>query len=161
MKKYILGAVLSFGILVSPVFAPQVAAAGLTSTQVQAILSLLSSFGADQSVINSVQTSLAGGPPATGGGSTFCHDFYNNLTIGSTDKGSGDVSALNRALVLSGIEQPINYTFDEGNAGAVVLFQAKYGIRQTGYVGSLTRAKLNALYGCRDDQQSTQTTAPA
>lgn len=33
--------------------------------------------------------------------------------------------------------------------GAVKRFQSKYGIRQTGYVGPLTRAKLNSLYGYR------------
>lgn len=31
----------------------------------------------------------------------------------------------------------------------VFQFQAKYGIKQTGYVGPLTRAKLNSLYGCK------------
>lgn len=31
---------------------------------------------------------------------------------------------------------------------AVKQFQAKYGVSQTGYVGPLTRVKLNQLYGC-------------
>ena len=39
-------------------------------------------------------------------------------------------------------------TFGDNTASAVVQFQGKYNIRQTGTVGPLTRAKLNSLYGC-------------
>lgn len=142
MKKYIFGAVLSIGLLVSPAFTQ---AAGLTSSQIQAILSLLSSFGAEQSIINNVQASLTGGTP-TAGGQSFCHNFNSDLTGGSN---GDDVVALNQALSSSGINTTGNSSsFSENNAGDVVSFQAKYGIRQTGYVGPLTRAKLNALYGC-------------
>ncbi len=142
MKKYLVGVVLSIGILVSPAFTQ---AAVLTDSQVQAILSLLSSFGADQSVINNVQASLTGGTPTTTR-QAFCHNFNRDLTVGSS---GDDVSALNQALSSSGIDTTGNNSdFDEDNAGDVVRFQAKYGIRQTGYVGPLTRAKLNALYRC-------------
>lgn len=142
MKKYIFGVVLSLGILISPAFTH---AAGLTDAQVQSILSLLSSFGADSATITNVQSALTSGAP-TPGGTAFCHDFHNNLTIGTTDKGAGDVSALNQALALSGINTSSDgNVFDENTAADVVTFQAKYGIRQTGYVGPMTRAKLNAL----------------
>lgn len=63
MKKYILGTVLSLGILISPAVVSHAEAAGLTSSQVSAIVSLLQSFGADQSVISNVQTTLSGGTP--------------------------------------------------------------------------------------------------
>lgn len=58
MKKYILGAILSLGLLVSPIFVSPVQAAGLTSQQINSILTLLQSFGADQSVINRVSITL-------------------------------------------------------------------------------------------------------
>lgn len=155
MKKYIFGAVLSIGLLMSPAFSQ---AAGLTTAQINAIISILRSFNADQSVIDNVQISLTGGVPATGSQS-FCHNFNSDLTGGNSGE---DVTALNHALSSSGIDTTSNSSkFDENNAGDVVLFQAKYGIRQTGYVGPLTRAKLNALYGCRTGQQSTVSTTQA
>lgn len=141
MKKFIFGAVLSLGLLVSPALTQ---ASGLTSTQVQAILSLLQSFGADSSTIANVNSALGG--TSTGDGQKWCHTFSNDLTVGNS---GDDVSALNQALASSGVDTTSNTSnFTENNAGDVVSFQARYGIRQTGYVGPLTRAKLNALYGC-------------
>ena len=39
-------------------------------------------------------------------------------------------------------------SFGENTAAAVVQFQTKYGIRASGWVGPVTRQKLNSLYGC-------------
>jgi len=155
MKKYILGAVLSLGLLVSPAFTQ---AAGLTTAQVNSIISMLQSLGIDQSVISNVQAALTGGTPVNGG-QPLCHDFNNDMTIGSSDNLAGDVSALHRVLyalgdVTSGRQMVAGSSFNEDDAADVVHFQRKYGIRQTGYVGSLTRAKLNSLYGCSNNQQS-------
>lgn len=61
MKKYIFASILSLGILVSPVFSQ---AAALTDAQVQSILSLLSSFGAESTTIANVKVSLMGGTPS-------------------------------------------------------------------------------------------------
>lgn len=133
---------------------PQVAqAASLTSAQINAIIGLLQSFGADQSTINNVQAALGG---TTGGGTqAWCHTFNTNLKIGDFDKYDiGDVYALHQALINEGFNFPGKPTlggqrsYDEETASVVVQFQAKYGIRQTGYVGPITRAKLNSLYGC-------------
>lgn len=151
MKKYIFGAILSLGILVSPAFTQ---AATLTDAQIQSILSLLSVFGADSATIANVNSALTGGTP-TSSAQSFCYTFNNDLTGGSSGT---DVSALNQALRLSGIETSSNTSvFDENTAGDVVSFQVKYGIRQTGYVGPLTRAQLNKLYGCHNSQQPTET----
>lgn len=154
MKKYIVLAVFTIGILVSPAFTQ---AAGLSTAQIQAILSLLSSFGVDSATIANVQTALSGGTPSTGGQS-FCHNFDTDLTIGD----AGDsVNALQVAL--SREDSSFDFgkdVFTEDTAAEVVKFQAKYGIRQTGYVGPLTRAKLNALYRCRTDESSPQPTKP-
>src|SRR3989338_11332112 len=61
MNKYLLtGAGILFGLsLTFSVVAPAQAAA-LTSAQIQAIVGLLQSFGADQSVINNVSVALGG-----------------------------------------------------------------------------------------------------
>ena len=142
MKKFLLGAILFLGILVSPALTN---AASLSNAQVQAILSLLSVFGADSATIANVQSALTGGTPTTES-SAFCHNFNSDLTVGNS---GNDVFALNQALALSGIDTANNTSqFSENNAGDVVSFQAKYGIRQTGYVGPMTRAKLNEMYRC-------------
>ncbi|MSU74725.1 hypothetical protein EXS57_03020, partial [Candidatus Kaiserbacteria bacterium] len=143
MKKYILGVVLSLGILASPTFTQ---AASLTDAQIQSILSLLSVFGADSATVASVNSALTGTTPTTETTPAFCFKTTSDLTVGST--GSG-VSELNQALTLSGVNTNGNTSvFDENVAADVVSFQAKYGIRQTGYVGPMTRGKLKALYGC-------------
>jgi peptidoglycan hydrolase-like protein with peptidoglycan-binding domain len=142
MKKYILGAVLSLGILITPAASY---AAGLTSVQISSILSLLSAFGADNATIANVTTALNGGTPSSTTHS-FCHTWNTDLTVGSTGE---DVLALNQALAASGIDTAGNTSvFNENTAGDVVSFQSHYGIRQTGYVGPMTRTKLNALYAC-------------
>lgn len=67
MHKYIFGAVFSLVFLISPalVQATSIPAqpVGLSSAQIQAILSLLHSFGASDFVISNVRVSLTGGTP--------------------------------------------------------------------------------------------------
>jgi hypothetical protein len=76
-------------------------ASSLTSTQVSAILSLLQSFGASQSVINNVAASLGGQPVASTNLSPSCNQFAN-LTRGETDSMTGGmVSQLQRFLGIS------------------------------------------------------------
>ena len=126
-------------------------AASLTSSQIQSILSLLQSFGADQSTVNNVEVALNGGTPAPG---QFCYNFSNNMSIGTN--GSG-VTALQTALQNDGESVTVNGTFDDQTASAVTGFQEKYasailtpnGLQYgTGYAGPSTRAKLNTLFGC-------------
>lgn len=69
--------------LVFSIAAPAQAAA-LTSAQVQAIIGLLQSFGADQSVINNVSVVLGG----TSSGSQTCSTFAD-LAYGNFDTGPG------------------------------------------------------------------------
>lgn len=79
---------------------------------------------------------------------SWCYTFNSNL--GFPNSGTPDVGNLHIALQREGI----TYVPDEINqystptALAIKQFQAKYGILQTGYVGNLTRAQLNQLYGC-------------
>src|ERR1035437_3387774 len=59
MKKYILSVAFLFAVLITPM--AQVQAADLTPAQKSAIIGLLQAYGVDQSVINTVQTTLDGG----------------------------------------------------------------------------------------------------
>ncbi len=153
-----LGLVLTFALAVTAGL-PSVSHAGaLTSDQVQAIMSLLQSFGADQSVVNNVQTALTGGQSSGQSiSASWCHTFNTNLRIGS----SGDeVSFLQTVLQKEGLLGTTGNdkgSYDETTAAAVTGFQEKYrsdilapaGLQfGTGFVGVATRAKLNALYGC-------------
>lgn len=87
-----------------------------------------------------------------------CYTFSYNMGVGSSR--SEDVTRLSAALNTEGLMTGKTDMFDEEIAAAVVKFQAKYGIPTTGYVGPLTRAKLNSLYGC-GSQGSTSSVAAA
>ena len=85
------------------------------------------------------------------GGQSWCHTFNNYSVAGST---SGDVTYLQTALTKQGfdVSGDTQGIFSDDTAAAVVQFQSKYGIKQTGTVGPLTRAKLNSFYGCTTSQ---------
>jgi hypothetical protein len=132
-------------------------AAALTQTQVNAIVSLLQSFGASADVIANVQASLTGGTPTSGGGSTggtgaACYAWTRALTVGSN---GADVMALQQFLnsdastmvAASGAGSPGNETMTFGPAtkAAVIKFQVKNGITPAaGYFGPISRAAVAA-----------------
>ncbi len=90
-----------------------------------------------------------------GGTTAWCHTFNTNLGVGSTGQEINDLwTALGKdnLNVTAGVGQPLE--FSEGEAAAVFQFQQKYGIRTSGWVGPVTRAKLNNLYGCGTITQS-------
>ena len=155
MKKTLAGL-----LLVSSIFivAPVAYGAGLTQAQIDSILSILRSFGAEESIVANVRTAL------TGGGSTtppteWCHTFNKNLRVGDR---SDEVRELEIALDKEGFavvlsDKARDPLFNESFASAVTGFQEKYrdeiltplGLKYgTGFVGNATRKKLNALYGC-------------
>jgi peptidoglycan hydrolase-like protein with peptidoglycan-binding domain len=153
IRSLLLTAVLATAVLCSPV---AVSAASLTSAQISAIIQLLQVFGADSATIANVQTSLNGGTPSINASPVaWCHTFNNNLGVGSL---GNEVAALHGALNKEGFDSTSwrADNFTEITGSAVVKFQKKYGIPQTGFVGPLTRAKLNALYKCGTTQNSTQ-----
>jgi len=129
-------------------------AASLTASQIDAIIGLLQSFGADSTMVANVRSVLSGGGVTT---QPWCHTFNTNMGVGAT---GAEVQALETALMREGYQPPqttgiapiYNSVYNEAIASAVVKFQAKYGILQTGYVGPLTRAQLNKLYGCGDNK---------
>ncbi len=83
----------------------------------------------------------------TSGGSSS-HTFNVDLTVGST---GADVTALQQILVSKGfLTMPAGVamgTFGPLTKSAVSAWQASVGLPATGYVGPLSRAKLNASAG--------------
>lgn len=125
---------------------------GLASVQIDAIISLLQSFGADQSVIDNVRVSLTGSATASVG-----YTFARTLKVGSS---GADVKELQKFLnrsadtqvSVSGTGSPGNETTLLGNATskAIGKFQLKYGIAKKGdsgfgLFGPKTKAKVNEL----------------
>lgn len=145
--------------------ASAVSAAGLTSSQVDAIVALLESFGADSATINNVQVALTGeGTAVPTPGTCTAYTFSSSLAIGDT---GADVKAL-QVLLNTDVATQVAAT-GVGSAGeeseyfgsltkaAVIKFQNIYAADVltpinltvgTGYVGSMTLAKLNELSTC-------------
>ncbi len=139
---------------------PSSASAALTDAQIQAIVGLLTSFGADASVISNVSASLKGQPVVVSTTTppttiptvtpTTNVTFTRDLQLGMTGE---DVRALQKILNKSGDTQVAltgtgsrGYESDYFGARtqlAVIAFQKKYTIAPAaGYVGKITRAKL-------------------
>ena len=144
-----------------------VKALALTEAQIQSILSLLSSFGAEQAVIDNVNSSLRG--QATSGtgstGSTAC-SFSTSLTLESQ---GADVTCLQDYLTGTG-----HFTFSGGSTGyfgpvtqtAVAAWQAANGVAPAvGYFGPISMAKYTAIAGTTSGGDTsdggTTTTPPA
>ncbi|VAW32538.1 hypothetical protein MNBD_CPR01-219, partial [hydrothermal vent metagenome] len=123
-------------------------AASLTSAQVQSILSLLSSFGADSATISNVQSALTGTSVNTGstGGTTTTTsscNFTASLTIGA--KGA-DVTCLQNALIAAGYTIPAGATgyFGSQTQSAVAAWQSANSVSPAvGYFGPISRAHWN------------------
>jgi hypothetical protein len=97
IKKYIGTGFVALGLLFSVGFAAPAQASSLTSAQVSAIIGLLQSFGADQSVINSVQIALGGSSSSALSCSSFADLSYGNFD----NNPGGRVSQLQTFLGIS------------------------------------------------------------
>ncbi|MES2007142.1 MAG: HYR domain-containing protein [Patescibacteria group bacterium] len=109
---------------------------GLTEEQIQAILSLLRSFNADESVIHSVDAALRGS--GTVGGGTFTKTLMQG-SVGT------EVTMLQKVLADFGflkISTPTGF-FGTLTKVAVMGYQTSRGIEAVGIVGPKTRAALN------------------
>jgi hypothetical protein len=132
MKKYIFVSLLLALILVTPVLAE-------TSTA-----DLIAQLRAQIATLTAQLNQLLAERNQNG----FCYDFGRNLKLGDKDETEGDIAILGRVLNLD--DDAVYLGFDKVMFETVKKFQAKYGIPSTGYVGPLTRAKLNSLYGCKN-----------
>lgn len=84
--------------------------------------------------------------PTPSSPAAFSHSWHSALFFGSRNR--ADIYALQTALTLDGVYSgEITGGFYAQTRAAVKRFQAKHGIEATGFVGPLTRAKLNELYG--------------
>lgn len=158
--------------------APTSAHAALTEAQIQSILSLLQSFGADASVIANVNASLRGTTPspspAPGGSSACPYTWTRNLQQGAS---GDDVKKLQQFLnsssdttvAASGAGSVGNEStfFGPATRAAVIKFQNKYAAEVlapvglsagTGYFGASSRAKANSL--CSSAPTPTPTPTP-
>jgi hypothetical protein len=133
---------------------------GLTTTQIQSIISLLQSFGADSVTIANVQASLNGGTPTlTNNTNNTNNTFTKDLKLGTVDN---EVKLLQQYLNTHGftitttgpgsLNNETN-VFGSLTKQAVIKFQEKYAseiltptglTKGTGMVGVRTRVKLNA-----------------
>lgn len=138
--------VVGFAMAVSA-FVPVMASADTASDLQAQINSLLATISSLQSQLSAT----TGGSSSMGTG----HQFNVNLTVGST---GSDVMFLQKTLNMSsdtrvsasgaGSPGSETSTFGPATRAAVVKFQLKYGISPAaGYVGAITRAKLNSLGG--------------
>jgi hypothetical protein len=140
--------VVGFAMAVSA-FVPAMASADTASDLQAQINSLLATI---QSLQSQLAATTGGSSSSMGGG----YQFNTNLTVGST---GADVMHLQQVLngsadtqVASGVSAgaPGHETsaFGPATRAAVVKFQLKYGISPAaGYVGAITRAKLNSMGG--------------
>lgn len=141
-RYFFLTAVLATAILCS---------AGFVSAQATDNSALIAQLQAQiQSLMQQIQQLIA----QQGGGQSWCHTFNTNMGYGAAgDDFSALLTILDKESILdNSVPKP---QYDEIVGGAVVKLQAKYGILQTGYVGPLTRAKINSLYKCGITQSPT------
>jgi len=131
--------------------APMAHAASLTDAQVQSILSLLSSFGADSATIANVQAALTGAPATggtTGGTTASSCTFTRDLTTGVT---GDDVTCLQKALLAAGYSIPALSSgaasygyFGSQTVAAVAAWQKAVSVSPAvGYFGAISRAHWN------------------
>ena len=126
----------------------QTPASSLSNSQVQSIIGLLQSFGADEATIANVQTSLSGGTPniaqkaASGIPAGFA--FTRGLGLGSVGL---DVTYLKIILAQQGCftASTSNTAVGPLTQAGIKCLQAKFGISQAGVIGPITMAKLNVL----------------
>jgi peptidoglycan hydrolase-like protein with peptidoglycan-binding domain len=142
MKKIATSLAIVFFIMPSISFA-----ATLTSGQIQSILSLLSSFGADSATIANVQAALTGIPSTnissnTGSATSSC-TFTKDLTLKSS---GSDVTCLQQALITNGYSIPAGATgyFGAQTQAAVMAWQKANSISSSsGVLDSTSRARWN------------------
>ncbi len=154
MQKY---TKIVFWLLLASAFLPAVAlASGLSSAQIQSIINLLQSFGADSATVSNVQISLNGGTPTPSQSGSMPvqsgiypgipagFSFSRNLSIGSA---GWDVSYLKIILASENCfsVSTSNTGFGPLTQAGVMCLQNKYGISPTGVLDSATIAKLNSL----------------
>jgi peptidoglycan hydrolase-like protein with peptidoglycan-binding domain len=155
MNKYVTTGVVALGLFFSISLATPVQAAGLTETQITAVVNLVASFGADAATVKNVEASLRGQSTAAtdstlnpGHEGTNCVTLTHTLSLGSTDAATnGEVSKLQHLLRTAGVlSAQVNGYFGPATSGAVQTWQIAHDIsittRGVAVVGPKTRAAM-------------------
>ncbi|MDP3882551.1 MAG: IPT/TIG domain-containing protein [Candidatus Staskawiczbacteria bacterium] len=160
IKYLLLTAVLATAIFASG--SPANAQTSDIQAQIQALLQQIAQL---QAQLTQLQAQQGGGVSTTDTDtdteSAWCHTF--NQKLGYANSSSTEVGYLHTALDKEGISYApdTSNTYGRGTAAAIAKFQEKYAseilapyglTKGTGYFGNSTRAKLNELYGCQQDQ---------
>ncbi len=116
----------------------------LSAGQIQSIISLLQSYGADAATLARVSAALNGqvvtpAPSPVPSPSRYVFTLF--LSVGS--KGTEVLRLQERLAQLGLYTGPITGTYGPLTGAAVARFQAQHGITQAGYVGPSTRTALN------------------
>jgi hypothetical protein len=127
--------------------------AGLTEAQIQAVINLVGSFGADAAIVKNVEVSLRGQAASSVDTAiaTTTDDSKNRLKLEARlERGSNgeEVRLLQKILASDPALYPeglITGFFGSLTESAVKRFQAKLKIDQVGTVGPETLAKINEL----------------
>lgn len=132
--------------LVAATLTPFISYAALTDAQMQSVLSLLSSFGVEQSTMQDVQYSLSG---TVLGARVACPALSTSLQRGMSDATTGgQVTELQKFLAAYyGLNEQdvVSGYFGVVTQRAVVRFQTEQGISPIGIVGAQTRAKIASV----------------
>ena len=134
-------------------FADNSALIAQLQAEIQSLMQQITVLQAQQGKTNSSSSSSS---------SSSCQNLTAYMLVGSTDATtSGQVSLLQTDLTKEGFDVTADTagTFGPATKLAVISFQSKYNIKQTGTVGPLTRSKLNSLYGCPTAQTQSSSSA--
>jgi hypothetical protein len=122
---------------------------GLTQAQIEAIIGLLTSFGADQPVIDNVRANLMGGTTSSNPTQSTTYSFTRDLELGKT---GDDVKALQQFLNIHGYVITASGPGSSGQEttrfgaltkAALIKFQlANHITPAVGYFGPKTRQKI-------------------
>lgn len=143
MKKALISLAAGLALLAST--ALPASAATLTTSQVQAVISLLQAFGVASSTITSVQQTLTGAQTDTATASTvaFRSNMIGFLRLGDT---GDDVRILQITLAADPSIYPeglISGIFGPLTQKALKLYQKKHRLEQVGFIGPKTLRKLD------------------
>lgn len=143
MKKILISLSVGLALLASTVL--PASAATLTTSQVQAVISLLQAFGVASSTITSVEQTLTGAQTntATASTATFHSSMIGFLRLGDTGDG---VKLLQITLAVDPSIYPegvISGTFGPLTQKALKRYQKKHRLEQMGFVGPKTLRKLD------------------
>jgi len=146
MKKILIS--LSVGLALLASTALPASAATLTTSQVQAVISLLQAFGVDSSTITNVQQTLTGAQTNTTNTAATSTTAFSSSMIGFLrlgDKGDG-VIILQTILAADPSIYPerlISGMFGPLTQKALKLYQKKHRLEQVGFVGPKTLRELD------------------